>query len=59
MYSVFPSVFLWELTLSGNLKFLTALVYITTLNTMRLSYTHNMEITLMEITLCSELDHNA
>lgn len=59
MYSTFPSVFLWELTLAGNLEFLTAQVYITALNTMRHSSTHNMEITLMEITLCSELNHNA
>jgi len=26
---------------------------------MRLTHTYNMEVTLMEITLCSELDHNA
>jgi len=39
MYSTFPSVFLWELTLTGNLEFLTAPVYITALKTMRLTHT--------------------
>jgi len=38
MYSTFPSVFLWELNLAGNLEFLTAPVYITALNTMRLTH---------------------
>ena len=54
MYSMFPSIFLWELALAGNFEFLTGPVYIPALNIMRLSHTQYGNYTVLNLIIMGE-----
>lgn len=54
MYSMFPSVFLWELTLAVNLEFATAPVYITALKMTTHTHTQYGNYTVLNLTITRE-----